>query len=152
MTRCLSDDALVDLRYETPDVEHLAHLRVCGMCGDRYRSLVHDLAVIGAELQSMPPVKRVAPRPAYRRWVPLATAAAAAAVVLVGQAAFSRPAVRPLQSEGLDVDIAHFLREVSAVLDDTSTAVGGGDPRDVDFAAPLSAVALSGEGAGGHDE
>jgi hypothetical protein len=152
MTRCLSDDALVDLRYETPDVEHLAHLRVCGVCGDRYRSLVHDLSVIGTELQSTPPMKRVASRPAYRRWVPVATAAAAAAVVLIGEAAFSRPAVRPLQSESMDVDLAHFLREVSAVLDDTSTAVGGGDPRDVDFTEALSAVALSGDGAGGHGE
>ena len=152
MTRCLSDDALVDLRYEAPNIEHRAHLRTCGVCGDRYRSLVRDLAVIGAELQSTPPRRRVAARPVYQRWVPIATAAAAAAVVLVGQAALSRPAVRPLHSERMDADIAHFLRDVSAVLEDTSPATGGEDALDADFTEPLSTVAFAGDGAGGHDE
>ena len=152
MIRCLDDDALVDLRYETPNAEHLAHLRACRVCADRYRSLVRDLSVIGAELQSPPPLRRPVPRPVYRRWVPVATAAAAAAMVLIGEAALSRPAVRPLQSERMETDIAHFLSEVSVILEDTSAAIGGGDPRDVDFAEPLSAVALSGDIAGGHDE
>ncbi|HEY3065742.1 MAG TPA: hypothetical protein VGL09_08120 [Methylomirabilota bacterium] len=151
MRRCLSDDKLVDLRYETPNVEHLAHLSVCAVCTDRYRALVDDLALIGAQLHEAPPLRSATPRPIYRRWLPVATAAAAVAVVLIGQAAFSRPVVRPLQSERVDADIAHFLREVSAVLDDTSTTVGV-DATDTDFTEPLSTVALSGDGAGGHDE
>jgi hypothetical protein len=151
MTRCLSDDALVELRYEKPTVEHLAHLHTCGLCADRYRGLVRDLALITAELQSLPPVR--APRRASARWIPLATAAAAAVVVLIGEAALSPPPVRPLVSEAsMDPDVVNFLRDVAAVLDDGSAALGGGDPRDTDFSEPVSAVAFAGDAAGTHDE
>jgi len=153
MTRCLSDDALVELRYEKPSVEHLAHVSTCGLCADRYQGLVRDLAVITGELQSPPPLRRFAPRRAYARWVPLATAAAAAAVVLIGEAALSRPPVRQLSSEAaMNADVVSFLRDVAAVLDDTSAVAGGGDPRDTDFAEPVSAIAFAGDQAGGHDE
>ena len=153
MTHCLSDDALVDLRYEKPSVEQLVHLHTCGVCADRYRGLVRDLAIISADLELPPPRRRTEPRRASTRWVPIATAAAAAAVVLIGEAALWRPPVRPLFFEAsMEPDVVSFLRDVAAVLDDTSAVAGGGDPRDTDFAEPVSALAFAGDHAGAHDE
>jgi hypothetical protein len=52
----------------------------------------------------------------------------------------------------MDPDVVSFLRDVAAVLDDSSAAVESGDPRDTDFAEPISAVAFAGDQAGSHDE
>lgn len=80
MSRCLSDAGLARVMAELGTPDERAHLATCVTCAARYRGLTRDVDVIRHVLATTPePPARAVPR--AQRWVPLAAALSAVAVV-----------------------------------------------------------------------
>jgi hypothetical protein len=138
MSRCLTDQELVALRYEGGTLDRLAHLKACPSCSGRHRVLAGDLAVIDRALRSAPPSGAVARRAVRQPWRRAAAAAAVAAVILLGEIGLWRMSVRLTRPDWSPADT-----EVVQFLDDVSSALFEDGPRD---AVTSQLIADLGEG------
>lgn len=124
MNPCLSEETLLLLHEGEGSRDERAHLAKCQVCTIRYERLVKDLKLLGQVLREQPPqtVKVREPRNLTMRWVAVATAGTAAAVVWwsLGQifevARLSLPTwPRPVPTsagEVNDEDLARFVTKV----------------------------------------
>ena len=58
MSRCLSDEALVECYGREGGPDAVAHLKNCLSCAGRYKALQGDMAVISQALEMAPPRRR----------------------------------------------------------------------------------------------
>jgi hypothetical protein len=86
------------------------HLRSCAACAARRASLAHDLEILSSVLRDGPLPRPVARPAAVRRWVALAAAVAAAAVLAWGLSGRAPVPERVASAEPLS------LRQLSAAV------------------------------------
>lgn len=91
MTRCLSDQALLECYTREGDSSALAHLKNCLACAGRYRTLQSDLTLISQTLEMAPPRRRAAVAAGFAGWRLAASAMALAAAFTVGWSLHDSP-------------------------------------------------------------
>jgi len=134
MSRCLNEAALLRIHTRESVADERSHLRLCADCAERYKLLVQDLETIGRVLEA-PPLGAENRRrsPSWRlQWMPVATAACAALLVMVVGVAWLQRRV-PVQVAARPSGVSAFADDLSAALfagADTNTLpqLGGDAP------------------------
>ena len=109
MSMHLDDRTLLDVLAGEGSPRQQDHLDGCAACAARHARLARDLALVGSVLRDGPLPRPVARTTALRRWIPLAGAAMAAALLAWGLSLRA-----PLLSPAAETTLS--LSDVSAAM------------------------------------
>jgi hypothetical protein len=114
MTAHLDDRTLLDVLGGEGSPHERVHLGACAVCARRSARLAHDLDLVANVLSDGPLPRPVARPAAVRRWVPLAAAVTAAALLAWGLSGRTPPPARVPGARTLslsDVSAAMFATD-----------------------------------------